>query len=177
MAPGGLIRRVRQQPRRAVGRVLLAEDNRVNREVVAGMLTVLGVDAETVGNGREAVDAWRSGRFDLVLMDCQMPEMDGYEATRSIRAEEERVTPGGRRTPIVALTAHALAGDRELSLAAGMDDHLSKPFRMHQLEAVIERWLRPGAEQRLAGADAQQMTAPSARRRDAGRLTPRRDPG
>jgi len=140
-APGGVDASVCGRSRRAAGRVLLAEDNRVNREVVAGMLTVLGVDAETVGNGLEAVEAWRSGRFDLIFMDCQMPEMDGYEATRSIRVEEGRRAPGGKRTPIVALTAHALAGDRELSLAAGMDDHLSKPFRMHQLETVLERWL------------------------------------
>jgi signal transduction histidine kinase/CheY-like chemotaxis protein len=134
---------VASQPRRSVkARVLLAEDNRVNQEVVAGMLAVFGVSTEAVGNGRAAVEAWRSGEFDLVFMDCQMPEMDGYEAARNIREEEGRGAHGGRRTPIVALTAHALEGDRELSLAAGMDDHLSKPFRMNQLEAVLKRWLK-----------------------------------
>ena len=123
-------------------RVLLAEDNRVNQEVVAGILALFGVRAKAVGNGREAVEAWRSGEFDLILMDCQMPEMDGYEAARQIREEEHRGAHGGRRTPIVALTAHALEGDRDKSLAAGMDDHLSKPFRIAQLEEVLGRWLK-----------------------------------
>jgi CheY-like chemotaxis protein len=120
------------------GHVLLAEDNCVNQEVVTGILALFGLRVEAVGNGRAAVEAWRSTSYDLIFMDCQMPEMDGYEATRTIREEEGR----GGRTPIVALTAHALEGDRDLSLAAGMDDHLSKPFRITQLEAVLERWLK-----------------------------------
>ena len=127
--------------RRFDATVLLAEDNRVNQEVVTGILTIFGLRTVAVQNGREAVAAWRSGQFDLIFMDCQMPEMDGYEATRRIRQEESRGAHGGRRTPIVALTAHALEGDRDLSLAAGMDDHLSKPFRINQLEAVLEHWL------------------------------------
>lgn len=123
--------------------MLLAEDNRVNQQVVAGMLAALGVRAEVAGDGLQAVAAWRGGSFDLLLMDCQMPAMDGYAATRRIREEESRGAHGGRRTPIVALTAHALAGDRALSLAAGMDDHLGKPFTIGQLETLLERWLRP----------------------------------
>jgi len=143
---------VAAQPRRSVvAPVLLAEDNRVNQEVVAGMLAVFGVGTEAVGNGRAAVEAWRAGDYGLILMDCQMPEMDGYEAARTIREEEGRGAHGGRRTPVVALTAHALEGDRVLSLAAGMDDHLGKPFRMNQLEAVLKRWLK-GFEEPAAAA-------------------------
>jgi CheY-like chemotaxis protein len=107
---------------------------------------MFGLQATVVGNGLEAVAAWRAGEFDLIFMDCQMPEMDGYEATRRIREEERRGARCGTRTPIVALTAHALAGDQAVSLAAGMDDHLSKPFRVWQLEAMVARWLATGSE-------------------------------
>jgi signal transduction histidine kinase/CheY-like chemotaxis protein/HPt (histidine-containing phosphotransfer) domain-containing protein len=137
-------RRAGRPPRRFVARILLAEDNRVNQEVATGFLVMLGLEIAVVKNGREAVETWRADEFDL--MDCQMPEMDGYEAARLIRDEESRGARGGRRIPIVALTAHALEGDRELSLAAGMDDHLSKPFRVNQLEAVLDRWLTATAQ-------------------------------
>lgn len=113
--------------------LLLAEDNLVNQIVASEMLTILGYDVHIVGNGREAVDAALTGEFACVLMDCQMPEMDGYEATREIR----RQTPEGQHLPIVALTADAMKGTRERCLAAGMDEYLPKPFKMENLEAIL----------------------------------------
>jgi signal transduction histidine kinase/CheY-like chemotaxis protein len=128
-------------PRHAL-RVLLAEDNGVNRKVALGMLERAGHSVVAVVDGSEAVMAWRSGSFDVVLMDVQMPEMDGFEATRRIRAEEAAT---GRRTPIVALTAHAMKGDRERCLEAGMDDYVSKPLRAADLSEVLARVAGPGA--------------------------------
>ncbi len=121
--------------------VLLAEDNPVNREVALNMLENLGCRTEVVDSGREAVEAVFRKRFDLILMDCQMPEMDGYEATRAIRRKEETEVGAGTRLPIVALTAHAMEGDRENCLAVGMDDYLTKPFTQGQLAAMLGRWL------------------------------------
>lgn len=125
-------------PAKPQGSILLAEDNAVNQEVTLGMLEVLGCPATAVENGRRAIDLLASQPFSVILMDCQMPEMDGFEATRVIRRQEQG---SDRRIPIVALTAHALQGDRELCLAAGMDDYLSKPFTIEQLRTVIHRWL------------------------------------
>ena len=122
--------------------VLVAEDNPVNREVTAEMLAVEGYQVHTVCNGREAVDAIAARMFDLVFMDCQMPEMDGFAATAAIRARERNLKLP--RIPIVALTAHAIAGDRERCLAQGMEDYLSKPFRQSQLIAVVRRWVSEG---------------------------------
>ncbi|WP_292937371.1 EAL domain-containing protein [Noviherbaspirillum sp.] len=118
--------------------VLVAEDNRTNQMVAAGMLTMNGCECEFASNGREAVEAARRGRFDLILMDCSMPEMDGYEATAHIRNFEE---PLGRRTPIVAMTANTQQGDAEKCLAAGMDDYLAKPITLVELRFKLERWL------------------------------------
>ena len=118
-------------------RVLLVEDNRVNQQVALGMLARIGCAVETAANGREALERLAAASFDVVLMDCHMPEMDGFEATAAIRARE---AVGGRRTPIVALTANAIEGDRERCLAAGMDDYLAKPIRLADLRRVVERW-------------------------------------
>ena len=115
-------------------RVLLVEDNHVNQQLALSMLRQLGCTAELAVNGLEAVEKYAQGDYDLVLMDCQMPEMDGLEAATRIRRQ------AGMRTPIVALTARAMQGDRERCLEAGMNDYLSKPFRKHELRAVIERW-------------------------------------
>jgi two-component system, sensor histidine kinase len=120
------------------GRVLLAEDNPVNAIVAETVLQRIGLEVTTVTDGELAVVQARSGGWDLVLMDCQMPGVDGFEATQRIRAEERQ--RGRPRVPIVALTANALEGDRERSLAAGMDDHLAKPFNEPQLRAALQRW-------------------------------------
>ena len=120
-------------------RVLVAEDTPVNRRVVTAQLTQLGCEVEVAADGREALAKTLAGHFDLVLMDCQMPNMDGLEATIAIRAQDIRA--GDRPVPIVALTANALAGDRERCLASGMDDYLAKPVRGAQLAAALSRWL------------------------------------
>jgi CheY-like chemotaxis protein len=121
------------------GRVLLAEDNDVNRTIVVAWLTRLGLTIVHARNGLEAVAAWRESAFDLVLMDCQMPEMDGFAATETIRRFEAE--QGGKRTPIIALTANAIEGDRDSCLRAGMDDYLPKPFKGPSLAETLRRWL------------------------------------
>ncbi|NMC73236.1 MAG: response regulator [Geobacteraceae bacterium] len=118
--------------------VLVAEDNPVNQEVCRAILECLGYRADIAANGREAVDAVQRTTYDLVFMDCQMPEMDGIEATRIIRKREEE---SGARTTIVALTAHAMEGYRDYCVTQGMDDYLAKPFTMDSLREVLERWL------------------------------------
>jgi CheY-like chemotaxis protein len=120
------------------GRVLVVEDNVINQRVVTRMLEKRGFDVDVAANGRAAVDTLASEQYDLVLMDCQMPEMDGFEAAEAIRCAEAGT---GRRIPIVALTANAMSGDRERCLDAGMDDYLSKPVRAEELYAAVERQL------------------------------------
>jgi two-component system sensor histidine kinase/response regulator len=115
--------------------VLVAEDNPVNQEVAATMLRKRGHDIDVANNGREAVAAAGRKRYDVILMDVQMPEMDGFEATHAIRATE-----AGRTLPIIALTAHALSGERERCLAQGMSGYLTKPFKAHELFAAVEGW-------------------------------------
>ncbi len=122
------------------GRILLAEDNEINRELMLALLESFGCRADVAVNGREALDALDKTDYDLILMDCQMPEMDGYEATARIRARE-RCSRGGRRVVIVALTANAMEGDREGCLGAGMDDYVSKPVRQEALRNALSRWL------------------------------------
>ncbi len=117
-------------------RVLLAEDNPVNQLLARGLLTCLGCDVDVAANGQEAVRLFAADRYDLVLMDCMMPGLDGYEATAAIR----RIEPAGRRTPVVAMTANAMQGDRERCLAAGMDDYLSKPVDREALAGVLVAW-------------------------------------
>jgi PAS domain S-box-containing protein len=130
-------------------RILLVEDNPVNREVACGMLETLNVQIDTAENGREAVAAVERAEYALIFMDCQMPEMDGFTATKLIREREASTTPPSHinvhrsvsHVPIVALTAHAMQGDREVCLAAGMDDYLTKPFTLTQLEQMLARWV------------------------------------
>ena len=120
-------------------RILLVEDNPVNREVACGMLETFNCRIDTAETGQQAVTAIAATEYVLVFMDCQMPEMDGFTATAIIRERERKERKA--RLPIIALTAHAMQGDRELCLAAGMDDYLTKPFTLSQLERTLSRWL------------------------------------
>ena len=115
--------------------VLVAEDNPVNQILAMRMLERLGYRAEVAGNGHEALDAVARRRYDAVLMDCQMPELDGYEATRQIRRYEN----GASHVPIIAMTAHSMPGDREKCIAAGMDDYVTKPIRAAALGEALAR--------------------------------------
>ena len=124
---------------RLKGRILLAEDNLINQRVALGMLARLGVEVKVANNGAQALECALTEPFDLVLMDCEMPVMDGFEATRSLRARLP--SDAGRRLPIVALTANAMAGDREKCIEIGMDDYISKPIRMDDLLGTLSRWL------------------------------------
>ncbi len=128
-------------------RVLLVEDNPINAEVATAMLIRMGCHVELAANGREAVTRNSEQRFDIVLMDCQMPLMDGFEATRQLRRQESDRTLGlngspSPRLPIIALTANVMDGDRERCLAAGFDDYLPKPFRAHELQTLLRRWVK-----------------------------------
>ena len=117
-------------------KILLAEDNLVNQKVAVRFLEKRGHTVVVAESGRQALDAWRKQPFDLILMDVQMPEMDGFEATALIREQEKS---GAKHVPIIAMTAHAMVGDRERCLAAGMDDYVSKPINTTDLFAAIER--------------------------------------
>ncbi len=133
-------------------RILLAEDNPVNQKLAIRMLEKLHCAVRLAGDGQEAVEAWLSEDFDLIFMDVQMPRMDGMQATRHIREVEEgvsewkptRVLP--RHTPIVAITAHALAGDRERCLASGMDGYVTKPVTMAALATALKEYALPAQE-------------------------------
>ena len=144
-------------------RVLVVEDNAVNQDVASGILKQMGCSVVTAANGRSAVQLFAQENFDLILMDCEMPVMDGFDATRRMR-DIERVMRGLRdeepsrsRTPIVALTAHALAEVRERCLEAGMDDFLVKPYDELQIADMLGRWLTP----RAAIACAPEIARPS----------------
>jgi signal transduction histidine kinase/CheY-like chemotaxis protein len=123
---------------RTHGRILVVEDTPVNQKVAVAMLRRLGYEPTVVTNGRDAITETASRPYDLVLMDCQMPEMDGFEATAAIRARENQ---GGGHLLIVAMTAHAMQGDRERCIKAGMDDYITKPVRREALESTLTRWL------------------------------------
>lgn len=118
-------------------RILIVEDNSVNQKVMLLQLENMGCKADAVGNGLEALRALEQVSYDLVLMDCQMPEMDGYTATRLFRKRSKK----SKHTPIIAMTANVMSGDREKCLAAGMDDYISKPIRMDMLESLLTKWL------------------------------------
>jgi CheY-like chemotaxis protein len=128
---------VREQRARR-GRVLVVDDSAVNQKVAVRMLERAGCRCDVAANGLEAVQCVSQAGYDLVFMDCQMPEMDGYEATRRIRAL-------GHRVPIVAMTAEAMAGDRERCLDAGMDDYVSKPIEVEALKRTLDAYLGPAA--------------------------------
>ncbi len=130
------------------GKVLLAEDNLINQEVAKLMLLGLGLSVDVVSNGLQAIEELSRNTYTVVLMDCQMPEMDGYDASRKIREYEASSFPGNTKThiPIIALTAHAMKGYRELCIAAGMDDYLPKPFNREQLAEALGRWLLPAED-------------------------------
>lgn len=117
--------------------ILIAEDNLINQKVIERMVQKLGYRADLVANGRAAIEAVSQSEYGLVFMDCQMPEMDGFEACREIRKRES----GAAHIPIVAITANAMKGDRERCLDAGMDDYVSKPFKQDDLKSVIRKWI------------------------------------
>ena len=124
----------------AAGRkILLVEDDTINQKVASRLFSKFGCQPDIVGNGKEAVDKVAAGRYDLVFMDCQMPVMDGYEATRRIR-----LLPNGAAAPIIAMTAHAMQGDREKCLAAGMDDFIPKPIKLEDIHLALLRNLNQG---------------------------------
>jgi two-component system, sensor histidine kinase len=172
LAPAAASTTVRPQQLAALaGHVLLVEDNELNYEVARGMLEGLGLRVSVATNGQEAISAIAQKRFDLVLMDCQMPEIDGFEATRRIRAQA--LAKGASRVPIIALTANAVRGDRERCLSAGMDGYLAKPIRTTDLHAAIRPWLAAQedtpAEEGVARAPSERVevdTAPATRSRE-----------
>ncbi len=125
------------KPTRTI-KLLVAEDNPINQMVTEGLLAAMGYEVDIVENGREAVDQSARFSYDLIIMDCEMPEMDGFEATRAIRQREQE---NGSRTPILAMTAYAMADELKRTLEAGMDDHVTKPVESKVLKAVLEKWL------------------------------------
>ncbi len=138
-------------------RVLVVDDNTVSRRLALAHLEAAGYRTAEAADGRSALSRLEAERFDAVLMDCQLPNLDGYEtARRWRRSEAERAATEGRarRTPVIAVTAHAIPGEREKCLAVGMDDYLAKPYRGAELRALLDRWLRPDAEGAAAGAAA-----------------------
>jgi two-component system, sensor histidine kinase and response regulator len=122
------------------GRILLAEDNSINQDVALGQLDRLGYTADVVDNGCQVLEAIERAAYDIILMDCMMPEMDGYEATKKIREMERQNINGRRRMHIIAMTANAMTGDRDKCIAAGMDDYVSKPVQLPDLRRAIDKW-------------------------------------
>ena len=139
-----ITRHLLTEKQRAKVRILLAEDDRINQKVALGILGKIGYFADTVANGKEAVKALENIPYNIVLMDCQMPEMDGYEATGIIRNPESSVLD--HKVPVIAMTANVMKGDRKKCLDAGMDDYISKPINPKSLSKILERWLVKMAE-------------------------------
>ncbi|MBI4838782.1 MAG: response regulator [Nitrospirae bacterium] len=139
---------ISEKKRRDV-RILLVEDNPVNQKFITALLNKAGYTADVAGNGRLAVEAAAANEYDLILMDVQMPEMDGFEATKAIRGKEGE----SRHTPIIAMTAHAMEGDREACINAGMDDYISKPIQPPALFVLIEKWIKTRLEKKSAGPE------------------------
>ena len=146
-----------REMRRSALRLLLAEDNITNQQVALGILRKLGLEADVVANGAEAIAALESVAYDLVLMDVQMPKMDGLEATAHIRDPQSAVQ--NHSVPIVAMTAHAMQGDRERCLEAGMDDYVSKPISPQALADALARWLPGESAARPTNASAEPAAA------------------
>ena len=139
------------------GRILLAEDNFTNQQVALGILRKFGLAADAVSNGVEALKNLNSMPYDLVLMDVQMPEMDGMEATRRVRDPHSNVLD--HQIPIIAMTAHAMQGDREKCLEAGMDDYISKPVVPQTLAELLEKWLPPEIESEAGDLELEESPA------------------
>ena len=152
---------VNKAPAGIRGKILLVEDNLINQQVALGILQIQGYSVTVANNGREALEAHAQGAFDLILMDCHMPEMDGFEATMEIRSQEQSSI--GKRVPIIALTANAMAQDREECLNAGMDDHLSKPFSMQTMQDMLGRWMPQAASTQ---SEAAELAAPAPAKAD-----------
>jgi CheY-like chemotaxis protein len=143
------------------GHALLVEDNPVNRQVAQRLLTLLGLSFAVAENGKEALEQLERDAFDVVLLDCQMPVMDGYTAVRILRQNE--TAKSSRHMPVIAMTANAMAGDREKCLRAGMDDYLSKPLNRALLEQTLRRWIPTGAASRTPIAAPAAIVAAPAR--------------
>jgi signal transduction histidine kinase/DNA-binding response OmpR family regulator/HPt (histidine-containing phosphotransfer) domain-containing protein len=146
--------------------VLVVEDNPINQQVASGMLGKLGCHVEVAGSGVQALERLARHTYDVIFMDCEMPEMDGFEATAEIRRRQGTT----RRLPIVAMTAHAMEGDRERCLAAGMDDYVSKPLQASALEAVVRRWAPTGRDAACVAPPSAERRVPAGAPVDAGRL-------
>ena len=163
VAPETALRRrtpptIRRAAAGGLGHVLVVEDNVTNQMVAVGLLEVLGYSSDVVADGLEALDALDRGTYVAVLMDCQMPQMDGYTATRHLRRR-----PGGSAIPVIAMTAGAVAGDRERCIEAGMDDYITKPVKPDELESALARWARPHGDGAAdTTADAALPEAPGA---------------
>ena len=151
--------RARNLPRLR-GRVLVVEDQSLNRDVAQGMLKAIGIETDTAGDGAEALTKIFSDRYDLVLMDCQMPVMDGFTATAELRRREA----AGAHIPVIALTADVTSGGRDACLAAGMDDFVGKPFTRASLHAVLARWLDEQDERSTLAANQRVVRIASAKR-------------
>jgi CheY-like chemotaxis protein len=161
--PTGSVQLPTVEEARACGAlILLAEDNKTNQEVIRRQLHRVGYQCEIAGNGVEALQHWQKNRYGLILTDCHMPEMDGYELTARIRSEE---AGSGARIPILAITANALQGEAERCLAAGMDDYLIKPVTLKALRAALLKWMpiaHPADQPETSRADADHAQTPQA---------------